>query len=33
MHEPTNSFSLHEDKEMEIKKTLTIIYDALRHKG
>ena len=33
MHEPTISFSLHDDKEKEIKKTLTIIYDALRQKG
>ena len=32
-HEPTISFSLHEDKEKEIKKTLTVIYDALRQKG
>ena len=28
MHEPTISFSLHDDKEKDIKKTLTIIYDA-----
>ena len=27
------SFSLHDDKEKEIKQTLTIIYDALRQKG
>lgn len=33
MHEPTISFSLHDDKEKEIKKTLTVIYDALRQKG
>ncbi len=33
MHEPTISFSLHDDKEKEIKQTLTIIYDALRQKG
>ena len=32
MHAPTISFSLHDDKENEIKKTLTIIYDALRQK-
>ena len=31
--EPTISFSLHDDKEKEIKQTLTIIYDALRQKG
>ena len=33
MHEPTISFSLHDDKEKEIKQTLTVIYDALRQKG
>lgn len=33
MNEPTISFSLHEDKENEIKKILTVIYDALRQKG
>ena len=33
MHEPTISFSLHDDMENEIKKTLTVIYDALRQKG
>jgi len=33
MNEPTISFSIHEDKENEIKKTLTVIYDALRQKG
>ena len=32
MHEPTISFSLHDDKEKEIKQTLTVIYDALRQK-
>ena len=33
VHEPTISFSLHDDKEKEIKKTLTLISDALRQKG
>lgn len=33
MNEPTISFSIHEDKEKEIKKILTTIYDALRQKG
>lgn len=33
MSEPTISFSIHEDKEQEIKKILTTIYDALRQKG
>ena len=33
MNQPTTSFSIHEDKEKEIKKILTTIYDALRQKG
>lgn len=33
MHEPTISFSIHEDKENEMKLTLTTVYDALREKG
>lgn len=33
MHEKTMTFSVHEDKECEMKKTLTIIYDALKEKG
>ncbi|MDD2956175.1 MAG: IreB family regulatory phosphoprotein [Oscillospiraceae bacterium] len=33
MHEPTISFSIHEDQEKEIKQTLTAVYDALRQKG
>ena len=33
MHEPTISFSIHEDKEKEMKKILTAVYDALRQKG
>ena len=33
MHEPTISFSIHEDKEKQMKQTLTTVYDALREKG
>ena len=33
MHEPTISFSIHEDKEQEMKEILTEVYDALRQKG
>lgn len=33
MHEQTMKFSVSEDKESELKKKLTIIYDALREKG
>lgn len=33
MHEPTISFSIHEDKESEMKQILTTVYDALRQKG
>ena len=33
MLEPTISFSLQDDKDKEIKKTLTTVYDALRQKG
>ena len=33
MHEPTISFSIHEDKEKEILQILTSVYDALRQKG
>ena len=33
MHEPTISFSFHEDKEKEMKEILTAVYDALRQKG
>lgn len=33
MHEPTISFSIHEDKEKQIKTILTSVYDALRQKG
>lgn len=33
MHEPTISFSIHEDKDRQIKAILTEIYEALRQKG
>ncbi len=33
MNDPTISFSIHDDKQVEMKKTLTTIYDALRQKG
>ncbi len=33
MQEPTIAFSLYEDKEKEIKKILTEVYDALKEKG
>lgn len=33
MHEPTISFSIHEDKEKQLKEILTAVYDALRQKG
>ena len=33
MHEPTISFSIHEDKEQQLKEILTAVYDALRQKG
>ncbi|MBO5449337.1 MAG: IreB family regulatory phosphoprotein [Ruminococcus sp.] len=33
MHEQTMEFSVQRDKETELKKTLTIIYDALKEKG
>lgn len=33
MHEPTISFSIHEDKERQMKDVLTQVYDALRQKG
>ena len=33
MQEPNISFSIHEDKEREIKEILTAVYDALRQKG
>ncbi len=33
MSEPTISFSIHEDKEAEVRSILTTVYDALRQKG
>lgn len=33
MHDQTVTFSVNQDKEKELKKTLTTIYDALREKG
>ncbi len=33
MFEPTISFSIHEDKEQETKRILTVVYDSLRQKG
>ena len=33
MHEKTMTFSVHDDKESEMKQTLTTVYDALREKG
>ncbi len=33
MHDQTMTFSVKEDKEKELKKTLTTIYDSLREKG
>lgn len=33
MLEPTISFSIHEDKDRQMKEILTQVYDALRQKG
>ena len=33
MHEKTMTFSVHDDRESEMKQTLTTVYDALREKG
>ncbi len=33
MQEPTIAFSIHEDKEKEIRSILTTVYDALQQKG
>lgn len=33
MNDQTMTFSVHEDKDSELKKTLVVIYDALREKG
>ena len=32
-HEPTISFSIAEDREKEVKKILTTVYEALQEKG
>ena len=32
-HEPTISFSIHEDKDRQMKALLVQVYDALREKG
>ena len=33
MHDKTMTFSIGDDKEQELKKILTMVYDALREKG
>lgn len=33
MHDQTMTFSVHEDREKELKQTLTVIYNALKEKG
>ena len=33
MNDQTMTFSVHEDKEKEMRKTLTAVYDALKEKG
>ena len=33
MHDQTMTFSVKDDKEKEMKKTLMVIYEALREKG
>lgn len=33
MHDQTMMFSVNQDKEIELKKTLTAVYQALREKG
>ena len=33
MQEPTISFRIHDDKENEMRKILTTVYDAMRQKG
>jgi len=32
-HEPTISFSIHEDKDRQMRELLVQVYDALREKG
>lgn len=33
MNDQTMTFSVHDEKENEIRKSLTVIYDALKEKG
>lgn len=33
MHDPTISFSINEDKQQEIRRILSIVYEALNQKG
>lgn len=33
MHDKTMTFSVNDDKELEMKQILTIVYDALKEKG
>lgn len=33
MNDPTRSFSIHDDKENEVREILTAVYDALKQKG
>ena len=33
MQDKTMTFSVPEDKELEMRKTLTVVYDALKQKG
>jgi len=33
MHEPTISFSIHDDKDQQMRELLMQVYDALRQKG
>ncbi len=33
MNEPTISFSIHEDREREVRETLQTVYEALSEKG
>ena len=33
MNEPTMTFKIYEDKEEEMKKVMTAVYDALKQKG
>ena len=33
MHDKTMTFSVHDDRENEMKEILTTVYDALKQKG